>query len=58
MNSKAQMTQASSQESIGHKSRFATFTFLDAGCAISSSQAEKLLASIAKLWRRTVGRLG
>lgn len=34
---------------------FATFTILDAGCAISESQFRRLLAFVTKLWRRTVG---
>ena len=36
---------------------FATFTFLDASGAISASQLAHLKASLAKLWRRTIGRL-
>lgn len=48
---------AAGQESIGSGPWFATFTFLDAGCAIDSSQVQRLFASIAKLWRRTIGRL-
>jgi hypothetical protein len=38
--------------SIRRESWFATFTFLDAGGAISSSQLQYLVASFAKLWRR------
>ena len=34
---------------------FATFSLLDAGCAIDSSQMQRLVASIKKLWRRTSG---
>ncbi len=35
----------------------ATFSLLDAGCAISSAQLQHLVASITTLWRRTIGRL-
>ena len=45
------------KKSIGSGPWFATFTLLDAGCAINSSQVQRLVASIAKLWRRTIGRL-
>jgi hypothetical protein len=34
---------------------FATFTLLDVGGAISSSQLQRLLAPVKKLWRRAVG---
>jgi hypothetical protein len=59
MNAEAPITQKHDEgkESIGSRPWFATFTFLDAGCAINSSQAQRLVASIAKLWRRTIGRL-
>ena len=33
---------------------FATFSLLDAGCAIDSSQLQRLVGSITKLWR-TIG---
>jgi hypothetical protein len=33
---------------------FATFSLLDAGCAIDSSQMHHLVASVTKLWR-TIG---
>lgn len=36
---------------------FATFSFLDAGGAISSSQLQRLVASLTNLWQRTIGRL-
>ena len=36
---------------------FATFMFLDAGCAISSSQLAGIVASLTRGWRRAVGRL-
>ena len=45
------------QTEHGHKEPppaawFATFTLLDAGGAISSSQLQRLLAPLKKLWRR------
>jgi hypothetical protein len=36
---------------------FATFTFLDISSTISSSQLQRLAASIARVWRQTLGRL-
>jgi hypothetical protein len=36
---------------------FATFTFVDVGCAIDSRQLEGILRSLATLWRGTFGRL-
>jgi len=36
---------------------FATFTFLDAGGAISSSQLRRLVAAFTTLWRRIIRRL-
>lgn len=44
------------KESRGDGPWFATFSLLDAGCAINSSQMQRL-ASITKLWRLTIGRL-
>jgi hypothetical protein len=49
--------RADAKESRDRGSWFATFSFLDAGCAISSSQLQGLVASITKLWQRTIGRL-
>lgn len=59
MNAEAPIAQkhGAGEESIGSGPWFATLTFLDAGCAISSSQVQCLMASIAKLWRGTIGRL-
>jgi hypothetical protein len=34
---------------------FATFTLLDVGGAISSSQLQRMLAPVKKLWRRAIG---
>jgi hypothetical protein len=45
------------KESLAGGPWFATFSLLDAGCAIHSSQMQRLVASITKLWRRTIGRL-
>jgi hypothetical protein len=49
------------QEQTGHDDKeppraawFATFTFLDTGGAIGSSQLQHLLAPVKKLWRRAV----
>lgn len=41
----------------GNKPWFATFSFLDAGCAVDSRPLEGILASLVGLWRRTFGRL-
>lgn len=41
----------------GNKPWVATFTFLDAGCAMDSRQLEGILASLVRLWRCTFGRL-
>jgi len=41
----------------GGGSWFATFSLLDVGSAISSSQLQRLVASIARLWRLTMGLL-
>jgi hypothetical protein len=59
MKSEAPNTEArrDGKESLGGGPWFATFTLLDAGCAINSSQLQHLVASITKLWRRTIGRL-
>jgi hypothetical protein len=35
---------------------FATFTLLDASGAISSSQWQRLVSAVARLWRRAVRR--
>ena len=35
---------------------FATFSFLDVGGAISASQMRRLVATVSKLWRLTLGR--
>ena len=45
------------KESLAGEPWFATFSLLDAGCAISSSQLRRLVASITTLWRRTIGWL-
>jgi len=37
---------------------FATFSFLDVGSAISSSQLRRLVATVSKLWRLTLGYSG
>ena len=60
MNSEPPIGQARGdvKEPLGGEPWFATFSLLDAGCAISSSQMQHLVASIAKLWRWTIGRLG
>ena len=59
MNAEAPMTQkhGGGEEASGSRPWFATFTLLDAGCAINSSQVQRFVASIAELWRRTIGRL-
>ena len=36
---------------------FATFTFLDLSGVISSSQVDRFVTWMARLWRRTRGRL-
>jgi hypothetical protein len=50
-------TRSDEKDSLGSASWFATFSLLDAGGAISSSQMQRLVASITTLWRRTIGRL-
>jgi hypothetical protein len=57
MNAETPITpeHGATKELIGSGRWFATFTFLDAGCAIDSAQLQRLVASIAKLWRRTIG---
>jgi mannose-6-phosphate isomerase-like protein (cupin superfamily) len=40
----------------GRGTWFATFSCLDAGSVISSSQLQRLVAPFEKLWRRTTGR--
>lgn len=44
--------QARRDENARGEHWFATFTFLDAGCAISASQFRRLVALVTKLWRR------
>ena len=58
MDSEPPNSQARGQakESLGDGQWFATFTLLDAGCAISASQMQRFVASIAKLWRWAIGR--
>ncbi len=50
-------TRDEEKYSLGSAPWFATFSLLDAGGAISSSQMQRLVASITTLWRRTIGRL-
>jgi hypothetical protein len=59
MNSEAPIrkTRGDEKDSLGSAPWFATFSLLDAGGAISSSQMQRLVASITTLWRRTIGRL-
>jgi hypothetical protein len=45
------------KQSAGGGSWFATFSVLDVSSAISSSQLQRLVPSIAKLWRLTMGLL-
>jgi hypothetical protein len=56
MNSDAPIRHSleASKQSAGGGSWFATFSVLDVSSAISSSQLERLVASIAKLWRLTM----
>ena len=49
--------QEAPREPAGGESWFATFTFLDAGGAISASQLRGLRASMTRWWRWTLGRL-
>jgi len=55
MNSEAPIrkTPGGGKDSPGNEPWFATFSLLDAGGAMSSSQLQRLVAPIAKLWRRT-----
>lgn len=57
MNSEAPMRQSpgARRQSSGRGSWFATFSVLDVSSAISSSQLQRLVASIAKRWRRLAG---
>lgn len=48
--------RGSGKESQPGGSWFATFSLLDAGCAISSSQLQSLVALMRKFWRQTIGR--
>ena len=51
-------TQEHTQHDLNEPPRaawFATFTLLDVGGAISSSQLQRLLARVKKLWWRAVG---
>ena len=41
-------------KSPGSEPWFATFTFLDVSGVISSSQVDRLVTWMARLWRRTV----
>jgi hypothetical protein len=58
MNSEAPIrkTRGDEKDSPGSAPWFATFSLLDAGGALSSSQMQRLVAPITKLWRRTIGR--
>jgi hypothetical protein len=38
------------------KTWFATFMFLDAGCAISSRQLEYVMNTVTAVWHRMLGR--
>jgi hypothetical protein len=59
MNSEAPIrkTRGDEKGSLGSAPWFATFSLLDAGGAISSSQMQRLVTPITKLWRRTIGGL-
>jgi len=59
MNSEAPISQSpgAKKQSAVAGSWFATFSVLDVSSAISSSQLQRLVASIAKLWRRTMDSL-
>lgn len=53
-------TETQEHTQHGHKEPpraawLATFALLDVGGAISSSQLQRLLAPVKKLWRRAVG---
>jgi hypothetical protein len=56
------MKKAETQAPAAHDHReppraawFATFTLLDVSGAISSSELQRVLAPVKKLWRRAVG---
>jgi len=59
MNSETPDTQPhrAAKPSVDHGGWFATFSLLDVSSTISSLQLQRLVASIARLWRRTVGLL-
>ena len=54
MDSKAPVTRAGGEGNV--EGWVATFTILDVSSTISSSQLQRLVASIAKIWRWTRGR--
>jgi hypothetical protein len=58
MNTKAPITppRATCKKSVRSAPWFATFTFLDVSSAMSSTQMQGLVESVAKLWRRAIGR--
>jgi hypothetical protein len=57
MNSGTRVGQAPNEKKSDGGPWFATFTFLDAGCAISASQFQRLLALVTNLWRQAKGEL-
>jgi hypothetical protein len=59
MNSETPIRQSrgAQKQSFGGGPWFATLSVLDVSSAISLSQWQRLVASIAKQWRRTMGVL-